>query len=117
MYDEVMAFEAAGCVAIELECVPTRVAAEITKRTKMLVISMGSGPDCDGHYLFAEDITGSNNGHIPRHAISYARLYEDAVNAMKQYRSDVFSGAYPQPKHCIKIKDDEFAAFMAAIDN
>jgi len=42
VFDDVMALEAAGCIAVEMECVPARVAAEITQRTKMLVFSMGS---------------------------------------------------------------------------
>ena len=41
VYDDVMALEAAGCIAVEMECVPAKVAQEITKRTKMLVFSMG----------------------------------------------------------------------------
>eukprot|EP00929_Paragymnodinium_shiwhaense_P007198 TRINITY_DN111135_c0_g1_i1.p1 TRINITY_DN111135_c0_g1~~TRINITY_DN111135_c0_g1_i1.p1 ORF type:complete len:312 (+),score=72.98 TRINITY_DN111135_c0_g1_i1:56-991(+) len=115
VYDAVMALEAAGCIAVEMECVPAKVAAEITKRTKMLVFSMGSGPDCDGQFIFAEDLTGSNSGHVPRHAISYANVYKDTVNALTQYREDVVSKAYPAPKHCIKMKEEEFARFMEMI--
>ena len=62
LFDDVMALEAAGCIAIELECVPAKVAAELTKRTKMLVFSMGSGADCDGQFIFAEDLLGSHSG-------------------------------------------------------
>ncbi len=51
-----MAFEEAGAAFIEMECVPARVAAEIAKRVKIPVISIGSGPGCDGQFLFAEDI-------------------------------------------------------------
>jgi len=116
VYDQVMALEAAGCIAVEMECVPAKVAAEITKRTKMLVFSMGSGPDCDGQFIFSEDLIGTNSGHIPRHAITYARLYNDAAKALTQYREDVASGAYPAAKHCIKIKDEEFARFMEMIE-
>jgi 3-methyl-2-oxobutanoate hydroxymethyltransferase len=115
MYDDVMALEAAGCIAVEMEVVPAKVAAEITKRTKMLVFSMGSGPDCDGQFIFSEDIIGTNSGHYPRHSITYAHLMDDAVKAMSQYRADVLSGAYPTAKHSITIKDEEFAGFMKAI--
>ena len=115
VFDDVMALEAAGCIAIEMECVPAEVAAEITKRTKMLVISMGSGPDCDGQYLFAEDLLGSNFGHYPRHAITYGTMYADAVRGLTRYKEDVLSGAYPEGKHCIKMKSEELAAFMDAI--
>jgi 3-methyl-2-oxobutanoate hydroxymethyltransferase len=115
VFDDVMALEAAGCIAVEMECVPAKVAAEITKRTKMLVFSMGSGPDCDGQFIFAEDLLGSHAGHYPRHCITYANLMGDAIKGLTQYKEDVASGAYPQPKHAIKIKDEEFAAFMDAI--
>ena len=110
-----MALEKAGCIAIEMELVPAKVAAEITKRTKMLVFSMGSGPDCDGQFIFAEDILGTNSGHYPRHSVTYAKLMQDAVKALGKYRAAVDSGAYPAAKHSIRIKDEEFAGFMKAI--
>mmetsp|Transcript_18720 Transcript_18720/g.33516 ORF Transcript_18720/g.33516 Transcript_18720/m.33516 type:complete len:316 (+) Transcript_18720:55-1002(+) len=116
VYDNVMALEAAGCIGIEMECVPAKVAAEITKRTKMLVFSMGSGPDCDGQFLFSEDVIGTNSGHVPRHAIQYTNLYKDASKALRQYCEDVKSGAYPTAKNCIKMKDEEFTKFMEAIN-
>merc|ERR1740123_622119 len=77
---------------------------------------MGSGAECDGQFIFAADILGTNHGHYPRHSITYAHLLQDAVKAFGQYREDVLSGAYPAEKHCIKIKDDEFARFMEAIN-
>merc|ERR1712070_1235723 len=98
--------EAAGCIAVEMEVVPAKVAAEITKRTKMLVWSMGSGPDCDGQFIFSEDILGTNSGHYPRHSVTHAHLMNDAVKALGQYCQDVSSGAYPTASHNIKIKDE-----------
>ena len=96
---------------------PAKVAAEITKRNKMLVISMGSGRDCDGQFIFAEDLLGSHSGPYPRHSITYAHLMEDAVAGLTQYREAVLSGAYPTAKHSIKIKADEFARFEEAIQD
>lgn len=115
VYDNVMSLEKAGCIAVEMECVPAKVAAEITKRTKLMVFSMGSGPNCDGQFIFSEDLMGTNSGHYPRHSITYSSLMTDAIKALTQYREDVVSGAYPAPKHCIKIKDDEFTRFMDLI--
>ena len=115
VFDDVMALEAAGCIAVEMECVPAKVAAEIAKRTKMLVFSMGSGAGCDGQFIFAEDLLGSHRGHYPRHSITYGHLFDEAVKGLGQYREDVNSGAYPTAGHTIKIKDDEFAGFMEAI--
>jgi hypothetical protein len=114
-----MALEAAGCIAIELECVPAKVAAEITKRTKMMVFGMGSGPDTDGQFVFAEDLLGTNDGHVPRHAVTYASMMTDAVNHLRQYKDDVISGAYPTAKHSIikSLPEEEFAGFMDAISD
>ena len=75
----------------------------------------GSGPDCDGQFIFSEDLIGTNSGHYPRHCITYTHLFKDAIRALTQYREDVLSGAYPTAKHTIKIKDEEFARFMEAI--
>ena len=61
----------AGAIAVELEVVPTKVAEIITKKVKLLTISMGSGSLCDGQYLFSQDILGYNTGHIPRHSRIY----------------------------------------------
>mgnify|MGYP003323692143 CR=1 FL=1 len=43
----------------------------ITKKVKLLTISMGSGSECDGQYLFANDVLGYTAGHMPRHARVY----------------------------------------------
>lgn len=116
VYNDTMALEKAGCIAVEMECVPAKVAAEITKRTNMLVFSMGSGPDCDGQFLFSSDLLGTNLGHYPRHSISYTHLFETATQAFRQYRQDIESGDYPAKQHTINIKDDQFERFMAAVE-
>jgi 3-methyl-2-oxobutanoate hydroxymethyltransferase len=117
VFDNVMALEEAGCIAVEMECVPARIAAEISKRTKLLVFSMGSGPDCDGQFIFSEDILGTHSGHFPRHAYRKLNLMEQSVDALRQYTNDVLSGAYPTPKHNILIQDEEFEKFMAMISD
>jgi 3-methyl-2-oxobutanoate hydroxymethyltransferase len=117
VYNEVMALEKAGCIAVEVECVPARVAEEITKRTKLVTFSMGSGANCDGQFLFASDLLGTNTGHYPRHSITYTRFYDDAVKALARYRADVESGAYPAENHTIKIKDEEFERFMRGVES
>lgn len=116
VYNDTMALEKAGCIGVEMECVPAKVAAEISKRTKLLVFSMGSGADCDGQFLFASDLLGTNTGHYPRHSITYAHLFETAVQSFRQYRQDVESGEYPAKKHQIGIKDDQLERFLEAIE-
>jgi 3-methyl-2-oxobutanoate hydroxymethyltransferase len=115
VYNTTVALEKAGCIAVEMECVPARVAAEITKRVKLLTFSMGSGAECDGQFLFSSDLLGTNTGHYPRHSITYTRMFEAAIQAFTRYRIDVETGAYPAPQHMINIKDDQFERFLDAI--
>ncbi len=115
VYNITVALQKAGCIGVEMECAAARVAAEITKRVNLLTFSMGSGPDCDGQFLFSSDLFGTNTGHYPRHSITYARLLDTATQALTQYRNDVASGEYPAKKHEINIKEDQFERFLEAI--
>lgn len=114
--------EEAGAFSAEIEVVPADVATEISKRTSMLMISMGAGSGCDAQYLFAEDVLGTNTGHYPRHskryrdlAAEYRRLQGERVAAFREYKADVESGAYPEPRHTLTIDKDEFSAFLSAL--
>jgi 3-methyl-2-oxobutanoate hydroxymethyltransferase len=119
IYRHVKQLEAAGAIGAELEVVPDRVAAEISKRTSLIMLSMGAGPGGDAQYLFAEDVLGYTRGHQPRHAkvyrnfrAEYDRLQQERIAAFKEYKADVQSGAYPEKRHVVSIDDAEFNAFM-----
>lgn len=108
-------YEEAGAMAVEMEVVPTPVATEIARRTSMLVVGMGAGPGCDVQYLFATDVLGDNEGHVPRHAATYRDFrrtgwrHEEAVAAFAALVADVRSGAYPASRHEVKIPDAALA--------
>ena len=119
IWEKTKRYEEAGAIAVEMEVVPTPVATEITKRTKMLVVGMGAGPHCDVQYLFSTDVLGDNPGKIPRHSkvyrdfkSEYARLHREAVGAFSELKDDVESGAYPATNHQVAIKDGELRAFL-----
>ena len=119
VYEQVKDLEAAGAFAAEIEVVPERVAAEISKRTKLLLLSMGAGTGCDAQYLFAEDVLGYTRGHRPRHAKVYRnfraeldRLQQERIAAFREFIDDVGSGAYPAAEHKVPIADAEFDAFL-----
>ncbi len=123
MMQEVKDYEQAGAFAVEIEVVPQEVASEITQRTEILLWSMGAGPGCDAQYLFANDILGYTEGHVPRHskayrdfAAEYARLQQERVAAFAEFAADVQSGAYPEPRHLVGIDPDELAAFRAGLE-
>lgn len=123
VWRNVKALEIAGAIAAELEVVPDRVAAEIAKRTSLIMIGMGAGPNTDAEYLFAEDVLGFNRGHVPRHAKAYrdfaseyARLQQERIAAFGEFKADVESGTFPSREHTVQISDTEFESFVCAID-
>ena len=117
VYQDCLDFQEAGAIAVEMECVPARVAAEISQRLGILVFSMGSGPACDGQYLFSCDLLGLNDGRYPRHSVKYANFFQDSIGVFERYKQDVTSGAYPAKGHQIQITDEEFESFSNGIDS
>lgn len=122
VWEQVKRLEAIGCFGAELEVVPDRVGEWISRNTSMIMLGMGAGPGADAQYLFAEDVLGYTQGHRPRHAKVYrdfaaefARLQDNRILAFQEFKADVGSGSYPEPKHAVAIKDDEFDAFLAVV--
>ena len=111
--------EAAGAIGVEVEVVPPKVAEIITKKVKMLTISMGSGSTCDAQYLFSQDILGYTKGHMPRHSRVYRnfkaefdKLHDERVNAFKEFIKDVEDKTFNDSKITVGIEDKEFDKFM-----
>ena len=123
LYDGVRGYEAAGAFAVEIEVVPAEVASEISKRVGILLWSMGAGAGCDAQYLFANDILGYTEGHIPRHSkiyrdfkAEYARLQDERIAAFREFAADVAQGEYPQDKHILHMAPAELDGFMAGLE-
>jgi ketopantoate hydroxymethyltransferase len=82
-------------------------------------IELGAGAGCDAHYLFANDILGYTDGHIPRHSTvsrdvkaEYARLQAERIAAVSEFATDVATGVYPEDRHLVAMPPDEFKIFM-----
>jgi 3-methyl-2-oxobutanoate hydroxymethyltransferase len=97
--DAAKAFADAGAFAIVLECVPARLAEEITKETPVPIIGIGAGPTCDGQILVTDDVLGLTRGLSPRFVKKYADLSQMAVAAMGAYVAETKSGAFPGEEH------------------
>jgi len=97
--DAAIALSEAGAFAIVLECVPARLAEEITKETPIPIIGIGAGPMCDGQILVTDDVLGLTRGLSPRFVKKYADLSRMAVEAMSAYVAETKSGAFPGEEH------------------
>lgn len=121
--ESVRRYEAVGAFGAEIEVVPAAIAAEICRRTTLFMVGMGAGTGTDCQYLFAEDVLGTNTGHVPRHAkqyrnfkAEYARLQQERIAAFGEFVGDVRSGAYPEPRHVVEAEAEEVARFVRLIE-
>ena len=124
IYEETLAFQQAGAVIVEMECVAAEIAAEITKRVDLLVMSLGSGGGCDGQFLYSTDLLGFHeprfpglgkpySGPLPRHARRYANLFDEAKRGFAAFRADVERGDFPGPAETIKVDEAVVEAFRS----
>jgi len=97
----------AGASALLIEGTAREVAAIITERVDVPVISCGSGPDCDGQILIISDILGLCDGDGPKFAKNYANLAPDILTAVRKYSESIKSSEFPDDDHCYHIKAGE----------
>jgi 3-methyl-2-oxobutanoate hydroxymethyltransferase len=91
--------EAAGAFAIMLECVPAEVAGAMSRRLKIPVIGIGSGPECDGQLLVSQDLLGLFERFVPRFVKVYRQLGQEVLSAFREFRDEVAGGAFPASEH------------------
>ena len=123
VYQDALAYDRAGAIGLEIECVPDRVAEIITKKVDLLTLSMGSGPKCDVEFLFIQDVIGTNTDRVPKHAKvfkdtnkSYDNLLADTIDGLQNFVTDVKNKTFPTPKNIVGIDDIEYEKFLNKIN-
>ncbi len=123
VHRQIKDLEQAGAWAVECEVIPSAVMAEISKRTKLTTVSIGSGGGCDVQYLFAQDILGDGEPPFPRHAKQYCNLHdirekmqEMRVQAFRDYIDEVKTGAFPSRDYEVGVADEVVQDLIKALD-
>jgi len=99
LLEEALFLEEAGCFAVVLECVPAKLALEISTRLGIPTIGIGAGGGCDGQVLVFHDLLGLFTGIKPKFVKRYAELGTAAVKAVEKYAAEVRDGTFPGPEH------------------
>ena len=98
---------AAGAFAIMLECVPAEVAEAMSRRLKIPVIGIGSGPGCDGQILVAQDLLGLFDRFVPKFVKVYRRLGQEVLAAFREFRGEVERGAFPASEQSTPMQAEQ----------
>lgn len=117
--DDALAVQDAGAHLLLLEAVPPEVAAFITKKLTIPVLSIGAGIHCDGQLLIVSDMIGQFKAFTPKFVKKYATVAEVITDAMKEYVKDVKECQFPGDEHCyhmIKGEEERFAALSRQYD-
>lgn len=90
--------EEAGCFAIVLEKIPSKLAGSVAKELSIPLIGIGAGNEVDGQVLVIHDMLGINQEFSPRFLRRYHNLYAEMKGAIENYVVDVKSRDFPNPK-------------------
>jgi len=91
--------EEAGIFSLVLECIPWRLAKEITESLRIPTIGIGAGLHCDGQVLVTHDMLGLFTGFKPKFVKNYVNLREYIKKAVLEYENEVRTGLFPDPEH------------------
>ena len=94
--------EQAGADLLVLECVPTALAAEITRTLTIPVIGIGAGPNTDAQVLVLYDMLGLTPTRAPKFTKNFLRNNEDIPAALRAYVEEVKNGTFPSEEHSFK---------------
>ena len=113
LFQNLKDLENAGAWAVECEVIPSRLMRELSSRTSLVTISIGSGNGGDVQFLFAEDILGASEGPFPRHSKQYCNLFKESqriqkirVNAFKDFIDEVNTNIFPSNKFEVEVTEE-----------
>ncbi|MCP4004779.1 MAG: 3-methyl-2-oxobutanoate hydroxymethyltransferase [bacterium] len=90
------AVQAAGAFAVVLECVPAKLAAELTAELEIPTIGIGAGVHCDGQVLVMHDLLGLGEGAPAKFVRQYVDLGAIVTRAAEMFAEEVRLQKYPE---------------------
>lgn len=90
--------QAAGCFALVLECVPSKVARFVTENISIPTIGIGAGSDTSGQVLVFQDMLGLNTEFKPRFVRQFTNGAEIFREAMNKFDREVKTREFPIAK-------------------
>ena len=95
LLSDAKALEDAGCFAIVLEKIPSKLAKRVSKLSSIPLIGIGAGNQVDGQVLVLHDLLGLTHEFNPRFLRRYLDLNKTVENAVSNYINDVKNLDFP----------------------
>ena len=92
---DAMLLSEAGCFALVLEKIPSKLASLVTSKIRIPTIGIGAGGEVSGQVLVLHDMLGFSQTFNPRFLRRYLNAAELIEGAVKNYISDVKSAQFP----------------------
>jgi 3-methyl-2-oxobutanoate hydroxymethyltransferase len=96
---DALKLQQAGASLLVLECVPARLAQEITQQLSIPVIGIGAGVHCDGQILVVYDMLSISGGKRPRFSKDFMVGADSIESAIKAYHQAVKQAEFPSDEH------------------
>ena len=97
---DAVAVAKAGAFSVVLECVPAKLATQITKAIPIPTIGIGAGVGCDGQILVIHDMLGlTPSEKTARFVKRFAELGTAMSQAARDYIEAVEGGTFPDESH------------------
>jgi 3-methyl-2-oxobutanoate hydroxymethyltransferase len=116
LVEDALHLQEAGCFAVVLESIPTRLAQAVTERLAIPTIGIGAGAYCDGQVLVTHDLLGLFDRFVPGFVKQYAGLHEEMKRAFRSYKEDVEAGRFPGPEHSVEMSQEDWDLLQEALE-
>jgi 3-methyl-2-oxobutanoate hydroxymethyltransferase len=92
---QAIALQDLGAFAIVLECIPAKLAEEITAALRIPTIGIGAGSGCDGQILVLQDLLGMNVDFHPKFSRHFLNGSCCITEAVACFDEAVKAGTFP----------------------
>jgi len=102
---DAIAVEEAGACALVLECVPSEVAAFVSRRLSIPTIGIGAGADCDGQVLVFHDIVTLFGEFKPKFVKRFSDGGGAILDGLSSFVEEVRGGKFPVEEHSFRADE------------
>lgn len=102
--------EAAGAIAVVLECVPYQVSEMVTRELTIPTIGIGGGQATDGQVLVYHDVINYGIDRVAKFVKVYGNANALISKSISQFVKEVKAKEFPTLEHSFTMKEEEIAA-------